>query len=131
VPWIDESVALGYKRALILKAQATLFEIEERSGGFPPPSEKDYAELVGYVTRHLERARKEGVRETYIVSTQVEQVFSRLKMNSAILSPIYREMIKPPTDANCEPRYGKIGEYSDGKPMIGMIDNCYSNPFLR
>jgi len=125
VPWIEESLSLGFKRASIVFAQAQLTEIEVRSGGFPPPSENDYKQMSNALTKRLETSKKDGVLEVYIVAEQLRQVFDRLKWNSSVLTPLYREMTKPPPDLRCEPLYGKIGVEADGRPMIGMKDVCY------
>lgn len=105
VLWADEAIAAGYKRANIVKASAVLREIEVLTGGFPPMTEQAYNASMKQGLAFLRSSSAAGIRETYIVARQYQQVTSRLKFNSAVLTPVLRSMLTPPPatdDQSCK-----------------------------
>lgn len=105
VTWADEALAAGYKRANIVKATAFLRSIEVQMSGFPPMTEPAYNEEMKQGLTFLRASKAAGIRETYIVARQYQQVISRLKFNSAVLTPVLKSMLTPPPatdDSSCQ-----------------------------
>lgn len=99
VDWANEAISAGYKRANIVKASAILRDLEVLLSGFPPMTEQAYNEEMKLGIGFLQASKAAGIRETYIVARQYQQVISRLKFNSAVLTPVLKSMLAPPPQA--------------------------------
>lgn len=113
VQWADEAIKLGYRRAAIVKASGALRDFEMRNSGFPPPSAQANKEIVDAGIGFLKESKRLGVHETYIVARQFRQSIAIYQFNTTVLTPIFREMMKPP------PAEKAGGCRADGVPCQG------------
>jgi hypothetical protein len=120
--WIDEALAGGYHRAIIIQASNAVYSIEYLSTGFPVPKAA-VDETIKAAVQSLQASKKAGVWETHIVARQLQEALDNLAFSNSILEPMVKSMLTPPPASPC----GQDVNGDDGKPIPGT--GCMGHQF--